>query len=209
MNASSDAARTSRVEAADRHPEGGEGERREREREQPDGRTAPAEVQERDQHREHHRRRATRRTSPARPIFSGSSARTADQPAHQPAERVLLALEREHPGGEQQTDEHERDTTATSTPNTSSDEPEPSITCSSTRHGAADRGKDRLARRRGCRQRGGRSERPVAARRERSNPPAGRRSPPSMIFCVLRRPRMSTSPTSGNVSEPPATIRFR
>ena len=55
-----------------------------------------------------------------------------------------------------------------------------------------------------------RAKRATCSSAGRDGESAGRPvSAASMIFCALRRPRMSTLPTTGRSIAPPATIRFR
>jgi hypothetical protein len=99
-------------------------------------------------------------------------------------------------------------TTATSTPKTSSDAPEPWITCSFTRTGLE------IDARIGSET----SRFSAASRAKRETCSSALRDgsslampaiAASMIACALRSPRMFTSPTTGSDSSPPATIRFR
>ena len=108
MNASSEAARTSRVSAPDGQAQRGERQRRRRpgghatagSGPSPGPRTARAR-----QHQQADHQRADRRQAGLLDQQPGAR----DQPAHEPREGVLLALERQRAGGQQQRDEHERD----------------------------------------------------------------------------------------------------
>ena len=92
---------------ADGDPHRPERRRAERERDEPQRPADEVEPDQRGQDAEHHRGDHERHQRGERDLLR-HEAGAADQPAHEPAERVLLALERQHPGRQQQRDEHHR-----------------------------------------------------------------------------------------------------
>ena len=69
----------------------------------------PVEVDEQRDEGRHHATSPRPRSRPTSTIFSDSSPSGRDEPADEPRVGVLGALERQHPGREQQRDEHQRD----------------------------------------------------------------------------------------------------
>ena len=108
MNASSEAARTSRVSAADRQARARRTRARPPPARHPEREAAPVEVHEQAEAREHQQAHRPPSTRPRAPAFSDEQPGLRHQAAHQPRERVLLALERERAGRQQQRDEHQR-----------------------------------------------------------------------------------------------------
>ena len=108
-NASSEAARTSRASAPIATPMRREAEPARQQRRQPRGRARPVEPGRTPPGRTASAGRPRARTARPAATFSDSSAGARDEPAHEPAERVLLALQRQQAGGQQQRDEHQRD----------------------------------------------------------------------------------------------------
>ena len=96
-------------ERADRQPERGERERRRPRARRARAGSGPSRAPRTGRARPASAGRPRTEQTAARPAFSSSSAGARHEPAHEPREGVLLALERERAGRQQQRDEHQRD----------------------------------------------------------------------------------------------------